>query len=379
MEINGRKIELGQHQVINRGGRKMKKGMLVALALLLVAGMVSVSFVDAASAPAPAPDKTMTLRFSCHVPESPATTFAKYVMEEVTKRTNGRIAWQTYWGGSLVGGKEALKATSDGVVDMSFGLWIYEPTLLPLGGFDMLLPFNSPDVRAQARMKREIYQKNPALNGELAKVKIAPIITFIGIPSLGLVSLKPIDSIDDLKGKKIGHTAVELTPILKAAGAVSVISEAPEFYARLERGVIDGCILPLVISSVLRLGEVAKHYTELDLSTSVGYTLWINLNTWNKLLPEDQKIFQQVGLEAEERQTVVWESFEKKVRQGAGVTFHRLPAADTAKWIKALPDVVAEWAKKMESKGLPGWEIMNMYLQLHEKNGWKFPRQWGMK
>jgi TRAP-type C4-dicarboxylate transport system substrate-binding protein len=355
----------------------MKNGLLVALSLLLAVGIVSIS------AAAPAPGKEMTLRFSAHVPESPATTFATYVMDEVTKRTNGRITWKKYWGGSLVGGKEALKSTSDGVVDMAFGLWVYEPALLPLGAFDSVLPFNLPNVRTQAKIKREIYEKIPALNGELAAVNLAPIITFIGLPPLGLVSLTPVDSLDDLKGKKIGHTMVDLTPILEAAGAVSVISSALEYYARLERGVIDGCILPLVISSVLKLNEVAKHYTDLNLSTSVGFTLWINLNTWNSLSPEDQKIFQQAGLEAENRQFAAWDFLEKKLREEvypkAGVTLHKFPAADTEKWIKALPDVVAEWANKMKSKGLPGWEIMNMYIELQEKEGWKFPRQWGMK
>jgi C4-dicarboxylate-binding protein DctP len=357
---------------VTKGGRRMKNGLLAAMALLLV-GVASISSAGEA------PGKQMTLRFACHVPESPATVFARYVMDEVTKKTNGRIAWQTYWGGSLVGGKEALKATSDGIVDMAFGLWIFEPTLLPLGAFDMVLPFNSPDLRAETKMKREMFERIPALNGELAAVKIAPVFTFIGVPSLGLVSTQPIKSLDDLKGKKIGHTAVELAPILKAAGAVSVISEAVEFYPRLERGVIDGCILPLVISEVLKLREVAKHYTELELNTSVGYTLWINQNTWNKLSPEDHKIFQQVGLEAENRQTVVWESFEKKIRESGGMTFHRLPAADTAKWIDALPDMPEEWARKMETKGLPGRQIMKTYMELHEKTGWKFTRKWGVK
>ena len=146
----------------------------------------------------------MTLRFAfaCHVPQSPATTLLKYVLDEVTKRTNGRITWQTYWGGSLISESEALKATSSGVVDMAFGVWIFEPSLLPLGAYDMALPFNCPDLRAEARMKREIYEKIPAMNGELDAVNIAPVITFIGIPSLGLVSTKPIQSLADLKGKK---------------------------------------------------------------------------------------------------------------------------------------------------------------------------------
>lgn len=350
----------------------MKKGFLVAVSLFLVIGIIPISS-------AVTPDKQMTLRFSCHVPESPATTFARYVLDETTNRSNGRITWKTYWGGTLVSGKEALKATSDGVVDMSFGLWIFEPTLLPLGAFDLSLPFNMPDIRVQAKMKREIYEKIPALNGELAAAKIAPVITFIGIPAYGLVSINPIDSLDDLKGKKIGHTSVDLTPILEAAGAVSVISEAVEFYARLERGVIDGCILPLVVSEVLRLREVAKHFTDLDLSTSAGYTLWINQNSWKRLSPEDQKMFQQVGLEAEERQAAVWEMIEKKIREGGGINFHRISTADTTRWIQAMPNVVGEWVKKVESKGLPAREVMDMYLNLHENEGWKFPRRWETK
>jgi TRAP-type C4-dicarboxylate transport system substrate-binding protein len=357
----------------------MKKGLLSALAVFLVVGAVSICSAGEAAAPAPKPDKQVTLRFAAHVPESPATTFARYFLDEVTKRTNGRIAWQAHWGGSLVGGKEVFKATSTGVVDMAFGLWVFEPSLLPLGSYDMVLPFNSPNIRTQAKIKREMFEKIPALNGELAAAKVAPVITFIGIPALGLFSREPIKSLADLKGKKIGHTGVELIPILKAAGAVSIIGQGVEFYERLERGVIDGCILPLVVGEVLRLSEVAKHFTELDVNTSVGYTLWINQNTWNKLSPEDQLIFRQVGLDAEERQAVVWESFEKKIRDSGKITFYKFSAADTAKWVKSLPDIPGEWAKKMDSKGLPGRQIMKMYIELHEKSGWKFQRKWEMK
>ena len=259
---------------------------------------------------------------------------------------------------------------------MAFGVWIFEPSLLPLGAYDMALPFNCPDLRAEARMKREIYEKIPAMNGELDAVNIAPVITFIGIPSLGLVSREPINSLADLKGKKIGHSGVELAPILEASGAVSVVSGGVEYYPRLERGVIDGCILPLVISQVLRIPEVAKNFTDLRLNTSVGYTLWINKDTWNKLTPEDQKIFQQVGLEAEEQQILVWEGFEKKIRGSGAVNIHEFSDDDIAKWIQALPEVPADWAKKMEGQGHPGREIMKTYLDLHRQIGWKFPREW---
>ena len=36
-------------------------------------------------------------------------------------------------------------------------------------------------------------------------------------------------------------------------------------------------------------------------------------------------------------------------------------------------------AKKMESNGLPGWQIVNKYIELSKKEGWEFPRKWGVR
>ena len=121
---------------------------------------------------------------------------------------------------------------------------------------------------------------------------------------------------------------------------------------------------------------MAKHFSDLKLNTSVGYTLFINKDTWNKLSPEDQEIFRQVGLEAEEQQILVWEGFEKKIRGSGAVDIHEFSDEDTAAWIKALPEVPADWAEKMEAQGHPGREIMKTYLDLHKQIGWKFPREW---
>jgi len=325
----------------------------------------------------------MELKFASPLPEvSIVSVYQKFWMNEVTARTNGRITFETFWAGSLVGPPEVLDAPGKGVVDISMGLWIYAPGKVPLGNFDYVFPFNDPDMRTQVKIKREMFERIPALYAELAQFNIAPLFTFEAIPPYNILSLEPIRTLDDLKGKKVGHTPVEHTPIFEAVGAVSVISPATEFYTRLERGVVDAIDLPMLIQEIFKPREVAKYYTTIDIASPVPYTMWANLDLWNSLTPEDKRIWQEVGIEADEVHIAALEEAEAKVRQvyeEDGVTFYTMPAADIEKWVKAMPDVVTEWAESMEAKGLPGWEVAEMYLELSEREGWKFPRQWGVR
>jgi len=357
------------------------KHVYALMATLLVVGLLVPVVGCAAEAPAPAP--TMELRFSSPLPEvSIVCKFQSFFLDEVTARTNGRITFERFWGGTLVGPAEVLDAPGAGVVDISMGLWIYAPGKVPLGNFEYNFPFNDPDMRTQVKIKREMFEEIPALNEELAQFNIAPIFTLEALPPYNLLSLEPIRTLDDLKGKKVGHTPVEYTPIFEAAGAVSVISPATEFYARLERGVVDAICLPMVIQEIFKPREVAKHYTTIDIGSPVAYTLWMNLDVWNSLTSADKKLFQEVGNEAQEVHIAALEAAEATVRatyEEDGVTFYTMPAADIGKWMNAMPDVVADWAEDMEANGLPGWEVAEMYLELSAREGWKYPRQWGIR
>ncbi len=375
-------------------------GLLMAM-MLGVSGLAECSQMSFTSANAPGvtkspaaePNKTaqlatgqaksMKLRFSSPIAAvAVISKYQKFYLSEITKRTKGRITFEEHWGGSLVGPAEVLDAPGKGVIDLGMGLWIYAPGKVPLGNFEFNFPFNDPKMRTQVKIKREMFNKIPALNGELAKFNIAPPPTFSAVPAYNLLSRQPIRSLEDLKGKRIGHTPVEFTEAFKAAGAVSVISPATEYYQRLERGVIDGLCLPLVLQDIFKLSEVAKHYTAINLITTVPYTIWINADKWKSLNKEDQKIFLEVGKEADEVQVAALEAQEGASRakyEKDGVTFYTMPAADIERWMKSMPDIVAEWAKKMESQGHPGWKIADTYLELMQREGWKFPRKWGVR
>ena len=370
-----------------------RKGIWVIVSVLVVVGLLIGGFGCAAPTPAPTPTPTpapapgppeMTLRISSPYPEGALlTVHAKYFAERVTELTGGRITFETFWGGTLVGaGPVVLDSTSAGVVDISVGLWIYAPGKIPLGSFEYSFLFNDPDLRTQSRIKREMFERLPSLNGELAKFNIGPSLVFGTITSYDITSKMPITTLEDLKGLRVAHTPVEYVPVYEAAGAVSVISPAPEFYERLERGVVDAASLPLELLHLFKTQEVAKHHTTVGLSTPVTMTLWINMDTWNSLIPRDQELFKNVGKEADEAYISATEIAIEKARVGfaeAGVTFHTMPKSEIEKWTALMPDIVADWANAREAEGLPGWEVVDLYKALSAEAGWTFPREWGVR
>lgn len=356
-------------------------GLLVLLSFFFT--LVPLGFEVSLAQPAKPTVAPMKLRFSGIHPAGALLSRAwKLWMDRVTEKTNGRITFETYWASTLLGGGELLDGTGKGLSDVSSGIWIFDPGKVPLGSFDANFLFNNPSTAASVKIKRQMFAEIPALNAELAKWNLGPAIYFAPSTRYNLLTKKPVKTLGDLKGMRIAHTPVELVPAFKVIGVASIIAPAPEFYSQLERGLVDGVCLPLSIQGIFKLQEVAKHYTTINLNTLVIFTIYINGGTWKKLSPEDQQIWKDAAREAEQFFLAGLDQEDAnliKIFKDAGVQFYTMPASDIKQWAESMPDIPAEWAKKMEAKGLPGWQIVDRYLELSKQEGWEFPRKWGVR
>ena len=325
----------------------------------------------------------MKLRFSgIHPAMSVPSRAWQFWMDKIKEKTDGRITFEPYWGATLVSTSELIDGTAKGLSDVTSGLWIFDPGKVPLGSYDLNFLFNDPNVATQSKLKRQMFAEVPALNAELAKWKLGPAIYFAPNSPYDLLTRKPVKTLADLKGMRIGHTPVEFVSAIKAAGAASVVSPAPEFYQRLERGLIDGVCLNLNIMGIYKLHEIAKYYTTINLNTSVIFTLYINGDLWKRLSPQDQQVFRDAAREAEGFYLTEYEkdiANIRKTHKDSGVQTFTMSADDINKWMNSIPDVPAEWAKKMEAQGSPGWQLVDKYLELSKKEGWNYPRKWGVK
>jgi TRAP-type C4-dicarboxylate transport system substrate-binding protein len=325
----------------------------------------------------------MTLRIaSPYHKESLLAATTKIYMEEMQRQSGGRIAFTEFWGGTLVKPLEVLDAVGKGVVDLCTGLWIYAPGKVPLGTFEYNFIFNDPNRRTQAKIKRQMYEQTPALKQELEKYNIGPPLIFGPLSAYDIISRIPVKTLDDLKGKKVGATPTQYSPIAQAIGMAPVLSPAPDFYERLQRGVIDMAFCGKEVLHMVKLHEIAKYFLSTELNTPTTMSLWINLDTWKKLTPQDRELFINVGRKAEGIYLDWFDQHLKKVEEDfkkSGIVHNILSDKDRMEWATVMPDLPAKWAKEMEAKGLPGWKIVDTYIELSEKEGWKFPRRWGKR
>lgn len=88
-------------------------------------------------------EKTYNLVFTTHLPETAIDgSSLKYFLEEVTKETNGRVTFETYFGGSMTKSGETLEAVSGSLADIAFVPdGFYESQFYPL--FVAMLPYST--------------------------------------------------------------------------------------------------------------------------------------------------------------------------------------------------------------------------------------------
>ncbi|RIL07725.1 MAG: hypothetical protein DCC71_01815 [Proteobacteria bacterium] len=337
----------------------------ITLALAAAALALAACGPDAASRAAGDP---LELRLVSQFPrQSILAAPTRFVEEELARRFGERLRIRAFYGGALVTPEEQLAAIGRGVADAGTGFWIYAPGRLPLGGFEYRFVLNDPDVRAQAAVKRRMFETIPALGAELAAANVAPPLVFAPLSPYLLLSREPIRSLDEVRGKRVGFTPVEYVPLFRSLGAVPVLSPASEFYERLGLGVVDAVLVSVEILYLFRLHELAPHLLDLALNTPTPGSVWVNLDYWNALAPDERARFADAGRAAEARYLDLLEQEVRRARAAllaAGVSVSRPSDASIRAWASRLPPFAREWAAAMDARGLPGSAVVDAYVAL---------------
>ena len=85
----------------------------------------------------------------------------KWFIDEVTKRTNGRISFKEYWAAALVPAKEHLDATKTGTIDLTRICYLYWPSSFPLNALPYMFPFANREPDMGQRVMRKMYEEFP--------------------------------------------------------------------------------------------------------------------------------------------------------------------------------------------------------------------------
>lgn len=323
----------------------MKKFATLALALGLVA--------PAAQA--------QELRLSTFVP--PVHVIYREILTpwaaDVAKATNGQVK-VTLYPSMQLGGKppELFRQTVDGVIDLCFTLPGYTSPAFPRVGI-IELPGLKEDGFAATDMMWDLL--DPYL---LPEFKGTKVIALWGAEDAGLMTraAKAYRSMDDLKGLRIRAPSAAQAKQIQFMGAVPIAAPITEVYPGLERGTMDGAMVPFTTILDFRLGEVAKGYTISGpiFGRSV-FLVAMNEAKYNSLPAAARAAIDKLsgrGLSRKATDVYIKRAAQavESVRGKADV--YELPKAEQQRITKTLRPIIDEWVKEMEGKGVPARDML---------------------
>ncbi len=286
------------------------------------------------------------------------------VLEELERRSNGRLVFERYYSGSLVGAREIPDALENGIADIGTVLAAYYPAKFPLANVGALAGINYhlwPVMMAYYQTYRDV----PEFAAQLEKRGIRMMMP-MGYGPYYVWSKKPIETIEDLKGLKfrgIGDQA----KLLNELGVTPVGMMPPETYDAIQKGTIDGALGDWDLAHGYKLYDVAKFHSLLPVGSSASF-LAISTRTWSKLPADLQKLLDDFVPEATRIYAndyeIVGFGEAKAAAAKAGVKVVPVKPGVADKVLEIARRVSWEpWVKDMESKGFPGRKVLDTYLE----------------
>ena len=341
----------------------MKKNLwLLLLALILVIG-----FALGGPATAAAKGDKLHLKFSTwHPPASrEVKTVWKPMLEELKKRSNGRITYTLYAGGALGKGPAHFDIVKDGLSDMGYFTATWTPGRFPMSDvLSLATSIEGKDIATD--IGNEMYEKT--LKSEFEGVKV---LELNGCISSYLWTKKPVQTQEDVKGLKIRSPGGFQTNYIKSLGAEPIFMPLSDVYLSLETGTIDGVVTcpPLVLA--FKLHEVAK-YGVVAAFGCVTEGVIMNQKSWDRT-PEDLKpIITEVagnpfhttgGLDHKTYGNLMGDIENK------GVKIYTLPQNEADRWANGFQKVTKQWVEELEKQGKPAREAVEMYKKIVDAKG----------
>jgi TRAP-type C4-dicarboxylate transport system substrate-binding protein len=149
---------------------------------------------------------------------------------------------------------------------------------------------------------------------------------------------------------------------LEVMGAVPVAMPITEVYQSLERGVVDGAMLPFSTIPDFRLGEVGRAYTIAGpLFGRSSFLVAMNKKKYDSLSPAGRAAIDRLSgraLSLKATEVYLKRSSEglASVRGKAEVV--ELSAAEQKRIADLLRPIVADWIKESEAKGIPARDML---------------------
>ncbi len=337
----------------------------------IVTVLAVIAAVAAAWLPeAPAQD-VIKLKLSHFVPAAHNHHAAVLVpwVEEVKKRSNGRIEITIFPGAALCKPPQQYDCARDGIADIAFAVTGWSPGRFPASSV-VELPFMMRTAATGSQMLADLWDKY--LRQEYQDVHVL----YMNVHPGGHIhtSGKPVRSLDDLRGLKIRTPTATVGDLLEMLGAAKVGMPVTQIYESMSTKVIDGFVVPYEVFPPFKFWEVTKYHTEVGMYTT-AFATFMNKKKYESLPADMRKILDETtSAKAGYWKSVGarWDVAEAPGRKGIVDRKNEIYVVskdDRKRWRDAVRGLDDKWVADMEKKGLPGKALLKEARDLAAKYG----------
>jgi TRAP-type C4-dicarboxylate transport system substrate-binding protein len=349
----------------------MKKKILLPVFILLSTILIITLGLSACTKSAP--EKVIELTFGGAYPlENPESQVQVSWMQKIEDETNGRVHFTAFWAGALLSPETNYSDLKAGVADVgNLTILLTEPAGFPLSSLIEWAYAGVPDYTVARQIGEKIYEEFPALQAEAADVKS---LCFSGFGPFWLHTTdKAVSTLDDLNGLQIMCGPPTMGKVYQTFGVNPILMPTMDFYSSLQKGILDGLCCPMEGLMTMSWYEVTKYHVNLGSFSGPGGapTLAMNLDTWNSLPADIQKVFEDniewYTTELIQARMAVDEQSLESVKDLPGHEINTMSPAEVDQFSEATIAVILEQAAELDATGLPATELINRVRELVEE------------
>ncbi len=283
--------------------------------------------------------------------------------KEVPKLTNGELTVRVFPSMQLGGKPPGLyRQMMQGISDITFTLPGYTSADFPMCALTELPNMSQSGADGTRKLWANL-DKTLARDFEGAKI----LMLWNSDTAAIMTKTKPVRTMADMKGLKLRTPSRAQSAQLAALGAIPIDMPATQIYNAIDRGVVDGAMIPMSAALDFKLIEVVKYFT---INAPLGrspFVVAMNGKRSNGLAPNLQKAINgSTGLQLSLKAADVYDQQNNAAVAAAKKDREVFPlsAEERARWVAAFKPVILKAVADGDKAGLPASELVKAYGNL---------------
>ena len=302
--------------------------------------------VAAAAASGAASAQPMQIKYA--YPGAPQALMYSQAMvpwaEEVTKASDGTIEVKIFPGQSIATPQNVLDRLLNGVAEMCYVLVGLYPQQFPRSTVAML-PYEARNPMEATLANWRLYEKG-LFDAEMEKFKPLALPVFT---NMTLHTKKPVRTMSDMRGVKVASMSRTMSQVVQELGGTPITMPPADFYASLQRGVVDAAGIGWPGIAPFRLTEVTSYHIMTSLTGEGAHQL-MSRQAYEKLPAKGKAAIDRLGgLHYSKMYAAGIQAMDD---QGIGIVKRAnqeivtLSPEEEARWKEKTDAVIREWVSR---------------------------------